>query len=223
MIITIISFKGGVGKSMIAQNIAVSLIHRGEDTCIIDADPNQNTTDWLTTRGDAKPDIPVYTLGERANITQTITNLSSKYKYVIVDCPPEIQQTTSRAVLKSDVSIIPLPTTGGADLWATERFLQNLESLRDKLDIEIPSFILANRYRQRLNMHQHLIQSFNAYTEAYRVNMLETVFPELVGFGEANLLGKGVQEIKATKASKLVNTLVDEILQTTNNLTTSHE
>jgi len=53
MIITIISFKGGVGKSTISQNLAVAMAHKGKDVCILDADPNESTTAWhrrITTR-----------------------------------------------------------------------------------------------------------------------------------------------------------------------------
>ena len=112
MVITIISFKGGVGKSTIAQNLAVSLAIKGKDVCVLDADKNESTASWETFRNEGLPSVPVFHLGEKADIMKMINNLSKKYKIVIVDCPPSIEKITSKAVLKSNFSIIPVATTG---------------------------------------------------------------------------------------------------------------
>ena len=55
MIISVTSLKGGVGKSTIAQNLAVCLAHNGVNVCIADADPaNENSGNWGNIRSEVK-------------------------------------------------------------------------------------------------------------------------------------------------------------------------
>lgn len=210
MILTVISFKGGVGKSVVSQNIAVWLVHNGKDVCILDADPNTNTSKWREQRPDELPSVDVYPLG-KMDVVKMINSLESKYDYVIVDCPPAIEQTTSRAVMKSDMSLIPVPTTGGGVLWATEDFLDHLNLLRAKLDVELPSYILANLHEKNVVLHKHILESLKNFQEVYGVRLLDTILPKRVAYGEANTLGKGVLEGDNKRAKEEVSKLVEEI------------
>lgn len=213
MIITLISFKGGVGKSTISQNIAVALAHKGKDVCILDADPNHSASMWQEYRDEELPSVPVYPLGEATDILKSITNLSKKYKVVIVDCPPAIEKTTSRAVMKSDFSIIPVPTTGGGDIWVTEKFLQHLDMLKGKLDMELPAYFLANRHESNVIMHKNALEAFKSYQEEYNVGIFKTIIGKRNAYGEANISGKGVIEESNKKAKKEIDDLTEEVLQ----------
>ena len=63
MIIASISYKGGVGKSTVARNLAVFIAEQGQKVCIVDADETAATTEWFADRqssqGDDKPFIQV--------------------------------------------------------------------------------------------------------------------------------------------------------------------
>ena len=50
MIIASISYKGGVGKSTVARNLAVFIAEQGQKVCIIDADETMATTEWFADR-----------------------------------------------------------------------------------------------------------------------------------------------------------------------------
>lgn len=213
MILTIISFKGGVGKSTVSQNLAVTLAHRGKDVCILDADPNHSTTMWQESRDEGLPLVHVHPLLDGTDVLKAIANLSSKHDIVIVDCPPAIEKTTSKAVMKSDFSIIPVPTTGGGDIKVTERFLVHISDLRDRLDAGLPAYFLANRFERNVIMHRQILEAFKAYQEAYNVGMLETIIGKRNAYGEANLTGKGAIEGDNPKAKQEMNSLTDEVLQ----------
>src|SRR5687768_17143036 len=49
MIVTIASFKGGVGKTVTAVHLAAFLSGR-DSTLLVDGDPNRSATDWAGTR-----------------------------------------------------------------------------------------------------------------------------------------------------------------------------
>lgn len=218
MILTVISFKGGVGKSTISQNLAVAFAYQGKEACILDADKNESSSIWERFRDEELPNVPVFHVGEQGDISKTINNLSSKYEIVIVDCPPAIEQITSRAVAKSDFSLIPVSTTGGGDIWATEKFLEHIELLRSRLDAPIPAHFVVNRYESNVNMHKAYLEALKQHQEAYGIGMMETIIAKRNAYGEANANGRGVLEWDNSKAKSEITNLASEVLQITSTL-----
>jgi len=213
MIITVISFKGGVGKSTLSQNLAVIFAHKGEEVCIIDADKNESSSIWQRFREDDLPNVPVYHIGDQGDISKYINNLSSKYSIIIVDCPPAIENITSKAVAKSDLSLIPVSTTGGGDIWATEKFLEHIELLRSRLDAPLHSYFVVNRYESNVNMHKAYLSALKEHQKEYNVGMLETIMAKRNAYGEANANGRGVFEWDNAKAKAEIEKLAAEVMQ----------
>ena len=56
MIIASISYKGGVGKSTVAQNLAVCFAHLNFKVVIVDTDTNQNSLSWYGARDSELPE-----------------------------------------------------------------------------------------------------------------------------------------------------------------------
>ena len=212
MILTVISFKGGVGKSTISQNLAVAFAKSGLEVCILDADKNESSSTWERFRPEDKTNVPVYHVSEQGDIAKTINNLSSKYEILIVDCPPVIEQITSRAVAKSDFSLIPVSTTGGGDIWATEKFLEHIELLRSKLDSELPAYFVVNRYEQNVNMHKAYLEALKQHQKQYNLGMMQTILAKRNAYGEANANGLGVLEWDNAKAKAEIKGLAKETL-----------
>lgn len=213
MVITIISFKGGVGKSTISQNLAVAFAHQGKDVCIVDADTNESTSVWHSYRSEDLPKVNVFHVAESGDIAKTINSLNDKYEIVIVDCPPAIERITSAAVAKSDFSLIPVSPTGGGDIWATEKFLEHLQLLRSHLNAEFPSYFVVNRYESRVNMHKAYLDALKNHQEAYKVGLLETIINKRTAYGEANANGSGVLEWDNNDAKEEMISLANEISQ----------
>jgi len=202
MIITVISFKGGVGKSTLSQNLAVAFAHEKKEVCILDADKNESSSIWESFRDESLPNVPVFHVSEQGDISKTINNLSNKYDIVIVDCPPAIERITSRAVAKSDISLIPVSTTGGGDIWATEKFLEHIELLRSKLDTALPCYFVVNRFESNVNMHKAYLEALKEHQNEYNIGMIETIMAKRNAYGEANANGRGVIEWDNPKAKK---------------------
>lgn len=85
MIIIVGCNKGGAGKTTIATNLAVGLAAKGNDVCLVDADPQRSAARWHQDREEAGHNPAITLVEKRDNISQTLRTMDEKFDYVIVD------------------------------------------------------------------------------------------------------------------------------------------
>jgi len=104
-IYSIISQKGGAGKTTIALNLASISEKRGLTTVIIDIDPQASATQWGDNREQEKPVI----ISAQATRLETViaTAKENKVDVVIIDTAPHSDSASLTASRVSDVVIIP--------------------------------------------------------------------------------------------------------------------
>ena len=107
--------KGGAGKSTTILALASTLAQQGGTVVIIDADPNKPITDWKT--GESKLPIEVVSDATEANIRDLINKAASQAQFVFVDLEGTASRLASRAIIRADLTIIPL---GGSALDAKQ-------------------------------------------------------------------------------------------------------
>ncbi|GAB4476546.1 MAG: ParA family protein [Elainellaceae cyanobacterium] len=129
MIITVASFKGGVGKTTAAIHLAAFLQTQGE-TLLIDADPNRSATGW------AKRGSLPYEVIDEWRSPQRVRNFS----HVVIDTQARPVQRDLE-LLTDGCDLLILPTT--PDVLAMDALVLTLECLHT---------IGANRYRIMLNI-----------------------------------------------------------------------
>lgn len=212
MIIASISYKGGVGKTTIAQNLAVCFAHSGYKVCIIDSDTSQNSMSWLGRRSEDLPKIPVYGITEPKAITQNINALYKDYEIIIIDSPPALSKIATKIILAAHLVVIPITPTGGSDIWTTEQLLEHYENLREQKGEDILAAFAINRFRPNVKMHQAYLEILEEYTEEYGISVLDSKLHDRSAFGESNLQGIGVYEYSNKSAKEEVIRLTNEIL-----------
>ena len=124
MIITVASFKGGVGKTTTAIHLAAFLQTQGE-TLLIDADPNRSATGWAK-RGS----LPFEVVDEWRSPTRI-----RQFDYVVIDTRARPAHE-DLALLTDGCDLLVLPTT--PDVLALDALTLTLEYLQA---------VGANRYR----------------------------------------------------------------------------
>ena len=125
MIITIVSFKGGVGKTTTAVHLTAYLNQFGK-TVLIDGDLNRSATAWAA-RGDGKLSINV--VDESMGFTA-----ANEYRHFVIDTAAR----PSPAVLKGlagRVDLIVIPTT--TDGLSLDALSKTLEAFRE---VEVDKF-----------------------------------------------------------------------------------
>jgi chromosome partitioning protein len=118
MIITIASFKGGVGKTTTAVHLAAHYSSKGK-TLLVDGDVNRSAQDWMK-RGDG--DLPFTVVDEDA-----IPELDN-YKYVILDTPARpSDEALQDLAASSDLLVIPTAT----DAYSLAALIRTIHALAD--------------------------------------------------------------------------------------------
>lgn len=212
MVITVSSFKGGVGKSTISQNLAVAFAKDGNEICLVDADKNnRGSSQWYTDRnGDNITEIPVAATLNEKTILKDIPERTKHYPIVIVDCPPISEAISTAAISLSDLVLIPLNPNSGADTKAILDFLQHLQVIRSRFGY-IRACILVNMSKGT-KLNEHIIETVKEYAKEYDVAFLNTELKNRIAFGEANYEGYGVLEWADPKAKAEMQELYHEVL-----------
>lgn len=106
-VISIMTTKGGAGKTTATLLLGTGLAEQGADVCLIDADPNQPLVRWAE-EANLPPNLSVVGSVTEENIIETIEEQSAKVSFVIVDLEGSANLSSGYAISSSDLILIPL-------------------------------------------------------------------------------------------------------------------
>ena len=104
-VVSILSRKGGAGKTTLTLHLAVVAQQAGLRVLVMDADPQASACSWHKKREEA---TPLFVGTGAINIDRAL-KASSEYgvDLVLIDTPPHTQQVASAAAQNSDLVLIP--------------------------------------------------------------------------------------------------------------------
>lgn len=208
MIISITNLKGGVGKSTIAQNLAVCFAHKGAKVCIADTDKKQHTSiKWSGQRDEEALSIPVFGVTEGEALVKNVKALQKEYHHVFIDGTPILEELASWTVLASDVVIIPtLPSP--SDIWSIQEYKVRLDQIK-AMGSNVPAYLLINKHAGNRNLDREI----DIAMLQFGLPIMQTKLRDRVAYKEAMLEGLGVYEYKDSKAKEEIEVLTDEVLE----------
>jgi chromosome partitioning protein len=116
MIVTVASFKGGVGKTMTAIHLA-AYMQRKKTTLLIDGDPNRSATKW-THRGE----LPFKVVDERG-----AARYARDFEHIVIDTQARPEESDLRS-LADGCDLLVIPTT--PDAMALDALFLTIEALQ---------------------------------------------------------------------------------------------
>ena len=185
-IISLVSQKGGVGKSGIARLLAVEFARAGWSVKIADLDTMQGTsTKWKIRRDAAKlePEIPV----EKFGTVERAMREAEKYDLLIIDGPAHAEKGGLAMARKS--KLILMPTCYGLD---------DLEAqVEAAYELEVNGIERSNIWFvfARTTGSPNEVQAAREYLQRADINMLEPLFAEQPCIRQAHNAGKAASEV----------------------------
>ncbi len=195
MIISVVNQKGGVGKSTISTNIAVSFAQLGKRVLFVDADDQKSALNWINNRPEKSPTIVGTHLGTQ-HLKKQVKELSKNYDVTIIDGKGIISEASKAALVISDFFIVPVGP-GTFDLHSTEDFI-------DQVINEVSSFkdtkgaILFNQMDKTI-----LTKQINKYIHSLEFPVFETMLPRLAAFREATSKNLSISEYAPASSASI--------------------
>lgn len=198
-ICSVINQKGGVGKSTISVSLAYE-IGKNEKVLLIDLDCQSTATDWVANAPEESPFpaavINLARLGKKS--VGEIKKHIDSYDWIIIDCPPSVEQNSSRgALLVSDIVIIPV-VPAPSDLWATEAALELVDEAK-VLNEDLQVMVMGSRVKNT-NLAKGVMDILSDFDS---VTFLESYTSDLTAYSEAPGYGVGVTDVPSSGKAKV--------------------
>jgi chromosome partitioning protein len=196
-IYSLISQKGGTGKSTLARQFAV-LTGEAEPSLLIDRDPQQTTSKWWSRRREL-PDAP-----ERPDLIDldgtTLTEAAAALRRkaggtLFIDTRPAVEEREAEAARVADLVIVPVRPSPD-DLEAVGETLKILRRLDKRAVIIVNAAKTTGR-----------AISARAALSRYPVPVCPVHISDRTIYLDASLEGRGVGEMKGTVARDALDEL----------------
>lgn len=211
MIISLISQKGGVGKSALARLLAVEIAKAGWSVKIADLDPAQGTsTKWKARRDVAgfQPDVAV----EKFRTVDRALKEAERYDLMILDGPAHAEKGGRTMAQASDLVILPT----GYSLDDMEPQIEAAYELEES-GVDASRIILVFCRAKGSDAED---KAARGYIKKARLTVLGPIFPELASIRQGHAEGKAASEVPFPKVQEKVIEVAQAIV---NRLTSQQE
>lgn len=201
MIITIANQKGGSGKSTLCLNLATKFLLDRKEVVVLDTDIQKSIETFIDIRSDKN--MECFALFNRTgNITDTIKQMIPKYENIIIDTKGEDSLEGRKAMLVSDLVIIPT-TPSQLDIAVLNEMFERvgeIQSINEKLQAcVVMNRIPPIRYlKEKEAMKDFILQN----KSTLNIELLQSIISERISLKRCVSEGMSIFEYSDEKAKK---------------------
>jgi len=149
-------------------------------------------------------------VGREDCLKSIVTDVSDKYDYIVIDCPPAVGLLTFNALRAATDVIVPVET-GYFSLHGLSKQLDTLSILSRRCEQQINVHVLASMYDLRTKMAREILAELRKHFEA---KMFKTVINFNTKLKEAASLGQPISEYDPlSKGYKDFEALTEEVME----------
>ncbi len=198
--------KGGVGKSMIAANIAVARAKGGHSVLLLDADRQKTSRKWADTRvmNAIEPEITCAALFAEDSSGKEFRNkikaLMSRYDDIIIDSGGHDSRELRAAITLADMLIAPVAPSL-PDLWGLKDFDEVLGQLLPA-NPELQAHVVINKANP-LNIGDTIGQAIEAMKSLENLTFSHVVLRERPTYQAAYQEGMAALDLNSGRESEV--------------------
>lgn len=204
-VISILSQKGGSGKTTITLNIARCLQLKGFNVAVIDTDPQASAREWNALAADDF--FPVYGC-DKGIAEKELKNLKKVADYLIIDGAPRLEKSMAEAIKLSDYILIPIKPSQ-FDIWAVKDTIDLIET-RMQLDDKLKAGLVLSQVNKQTNITKD-VKGF--IEESFAIKLLSQSTGIRVAYAEVLSSGMSVFESASKEAKEEIIEITNEILK----------
>lgn len=175
--VLIANAKGGCGKTTMATNVASYFATQGEQTAIVDYDPQGSSMDWLAARDPhlAKINGVAAFKNQTPNSTRSYSlRVPSSTTRIVLDTPAGLTgHVLSDMIQASDFIIIPV-IPSAIDIRAATGFIRDVLLSRGYRANKKPIAVVANRVKKNTLIYQKLERFLNSLNIPFITSLRDT-------------------------------------------------
>lgn len=209
-VITIGNVKGGVGKTTIADNLAVFAVKKGKKAILVDADVQGSTMGFRNLR--ESDDVQAVSI-TTPTLHKDISAFSKSHDLVIIDAGGRDSATFRSAIMACDLLVIPC-IASLYDLLATADTLSLLRDCRAIKDVRAQ--LLLNQLQANTLMARDAEDTLQEMAIESDCPVLNSKLYHRAVYKNAIVTGKGVCEYESKgKAAQEIEALYNELMTIT--------
>ena len=192
--IVVLNPKGGSGKTTLAINLAAYFAIRGDNTLLIDRDPQGSATRWLRKRKAPQPVITgIATFEHDARTTRSWQmRVPDGTQKIVVDSPAAVEARLLPELTRDANKVIVPVLPSDIDIHAASRCIADLLLVAKIKRVENRIGVIANRVRKNTLMFQSLMR----FLEKLEIPVIATI-RDSQNYVRAAEQGVGIHEMKS--------------------------